>query len=144
MNLHFFTKSFLRKNYILFPLQKTIEHYDTIFRQLNTKFKLTIFCKEVPLNILSVANMSEKSSFGMPRKSPSSSSEKWKILSKNDRDNFDNTYKKAFSYLEERSPKSKKFVIGCTPPINPSPIDVFFTSLGESSQNYASVLIWWL
>ena len=38
-------------------------------------------------------------------------------------DNFDNTGKQFFSYLEE-SRKSKKFLkVGCTPPINPSQIN---------------------
>ena len=40
------------------------------------------------------------------------SSEKWKILTIDAWDNFDNTCKKSFSYLEERSQKSKKFVKG--------------------------------
>ena len=37
-------------------------------------------------------------------------SKRWKILTKDAWDNFDNTGKKSFRYLEERSQKSKKFV----------------------------------
>ena len=46
------------------------------------------------------------------------SSEKWKILTIDAWDNFDNTGKKSFSYLKERSQKSKKIEKGgvYTPP----------------------------
>ena len=55
------------------------------------------------------------------------SSEKWKILTIDAWDNFDNTGKKSFSYLKERSRKSKKIEKGgCTPPIN---LEVFFTHI---------------
>ena len=53
----------------------------------------------------------------------SHSSEKWKILTIDAWDDFDNTGRKSFSYLKKRSQKSKKIVKGgCTPPTNPSPI----------------------
>jgi len=44
------------------------------------------------------------------------SSEKWIILTIDAWDDFDNTGKKSFSYLEERSQKSKKFVKGVYTP----------------------------
>ena len=47
--------------------------------------------------------------------------ETWKILTRDAWDNFDNTGKKSFSYLKEKSQKSKKFLNPYTP-INPSPI----------------------
>ena len=38
--------------------------------------------------------------------------EKWKLLITDAWDNFDNTGRKSFSYLKERSQKSKKIVRG--------------------------------
>ena len=67
-----------------------------------------------------MANISEKNNPGfMGGGAPSTwgnnqttfhSSERWKSLSKDD--NFDNTGKKSFSYLEKRNQKSRKFVKG--------------------------------
>ena len=96
------------------------------------------------INLLAVANMSEKTLQDLwgdgvhpwgyhenhlplilkDKKPPSTHLKKWKILTIDAWDNFDNTAKKSFSCLEEQSQKSKKFVKGggCTPPINLSPI----------------------
>ena len=76
-------------------------------------------------NLLAVVNMSEKNlriygvgTFSGATETTFHSSEKWKILTKDAWDNFDNTGKKSFSYLKERSRKSKKIVKGgvYTPP----------------------------
>ena len=62
--------------------------------------------------------MGDASPFEVPRKPPSTwvankttfqSSERWKILNKEAWDNFDNTGKKYFSYIEEWAQKNKKF-----------------------------------
>ena len=51
------------------------------------------------------------------------SSERWKILTIDAWDNFDDTGKKSFSYLKERSQKSNKMVKGVYNPLmNPSPM----------------------
>ena len=75
------------------------------------------------------------------------SSEKWKTLTIDAWDSFDNTCKKSFSYLEEQSQKSKKFVKGgCTPPIDPSPIinlsQSFLVNCQLSSNGPVKTKIW--
>ena len=83
--------------------------------------------------LLAVANMSEKTPLDLwgvytplwgATETTFHSSENWKISKIDAWDDFDNTGKKQFSYLKERSQKSKKLVKGeGVSPINPSPID---------------------
>ena len=93
-------------------------------------YQVSSLCKV--FNLLAGANMSEntpKNLWGMytllwvAMETTFHSPEKWKNLTKDAWDNFDNTGKKSFSYRKERSRKSKKIVKGGVhPPMNPSPI----------------------
>ena len=92
---------------------------------VHIKFQVHTKC----LNLVAVANMSEKNTSRFmggvhpplwgATETTFHLSEKWKILTIDAWDNFENTGKKPFSYLKERSQKSKK-IVKCTPPTHKS------------------------